>query len=295
MYYIQEADKLSKIENIIKKVNIQGNKLIVPITKEKIECRKYGNEKNEHKKAIKLAKKIVETLENTNSRKIVLSNNIKEYTRFVDELYTYNIDIVDGKKMFSALSIEVMEYLIKKRNFDIESLRISILINDLTEWNLNNIQCILSKYLKVNIVTNNIDKFKHLQEKQLSERGLVIAVGNNKKKGIIKSDMILNFDFPTELINKYQIKQNATIINFQGNVTIQKKSFEGLNINDYNININNIVRQELKLNEDDIDKYKENEIYEVVNVIGKRFSDVRKNIEKDRVRIKYLKANKTRI
>ena len=51
----------------------------------------------------------------------------------------------------------------------------------------------------------------------------------------MKSQIILNIDFPKELINKYNIQDEAIIVNVKGTVKINKKRFNGLNINDYEI------------------------------------------------------------
>ena len=52
----------------------------------------------------------------------------------------------------------------------------------------------------------------------------------------MKSQIILNIDFPQELINKYNIYDDAVIVNLKGNIKINKKRFNGLNINNYEIN-----------------------------------------------------------
>ena len=73
----------------------------------------------------------------------------------------------------------------------------------------------------MNIVTNNIEKFKKLEDK-IMENGIMITIGNNKKKSLMKSKIILNIDFPNELINKYMIKEDAIIINVPGKVKINR-------------------------------------------------------------------------
>ena len=75
----------------------------------------------------------------------------------------------------------------------------------------------------MNIVTNHIEKFKKLEDKFM-ENGIMITIGNNKKKSLMKSKIILNIDFPNELINKYMIKDDAIIINVPGKAKINMKS-----------------------------------------------------------------------
>ena len=52
----------------------------------------------------------------------------------------------------------------------------------------------------------------------------MITINNNKKKSLTKSDIILNIDFPNELINKYRIAENANIINIKGETKIKQKT-----------------------------------------------------------------------
>ena len=61
----------------------------------------------------------------------------------------------------------------------------------------------------------------------------MITVTNNKKKSLMRSKIILNVDFKTNEINKYNIPDDSIIVNFKGDVDINKKRFNGLNINDY--------------------------------------------------------------
>ena len=100
---------------------------------------------------------------------------------------------------------------------------------------LENIKEIVKEYKKINIVTNHIEKFKKIEKQILEKEGIMLVISNNRRKSLLKSKIILNIDFPTELINKYQIYEEAIIVNLKGNVKIEKKRFNGININDYEI------------------------------------------------------------
>ncbi len=104
---------------------------------------------------------------------------------------------------------------------------------------MHNIRKIAKEYKRVNIITNHISKFKNIEKQILENEGIMITVVNNKRKSLVKAKIILNVDFPTELINKYNIYEEAIIINLQGNVKINSKRFNGININDYEITYSN--------------------------------------------------------
>ena len=77
-------------------------------------------------------------------------------------------------------------------------------------------------------------KFKKL-EKKLDEEGIIITITNNKNKRLVKSQIILNIDFPKEILNQFTLLDQATIINLEGDMSIKKKRFNGQIINDIEI------------------------------------------------------------
>lgn len=277
MYYIQEADKPSKIFEFFNIIKVQDDKIILPIN-EKI--------KNQ-KRAEKLAMKTKNMLRQSNCNKIIISKKIKEQEQYMNYLYTYNLDIVDGKWLFEVLSDKILDYAVSKRNLKKEDIQLSILVNDLSDIMLEKIKVLIKQYKKVNIVTNHIGKFKKIEEQVLSKDGIMITVTNNKKKSIIKSKLILNVDFPEELINKYKIYDEAIIINIKQNVRIKSKRFNGICINDYEIKF----KKELDYDNDKINKYNNKYIYEAQIYKKQPINNIMRKIDKDKVEIAKLIAN----
>lgn len=279
MYYVQETDKPNFLFKLFNIVRLQEDKIILPIGKEKIKS----------KRAEKLAKKTKKILGKTNCNKIVLSKMMKTQENYKNYLYSYNINIVEGRWLFEVLSKQILEYVIKKEKMKKEETRLSILVNEITDNFLQNIKEIVKQYKSVNIVTNHIEKFKRIEEKILQEDGIMITVTNNKKKSLAKSEIILNVDFPTELINQYYIYEEAIIINLRGNVKINRKRFNGININDYKMKFN-------YLDEFDYDKnnlYDKKDIYEAQIYQKQPYQEIIKRIKKDKVKIVGLIGNKT--
>lgn len=279
MYYVQEADKpnyMLKLFNIIK---LKDDKIILPVQSEEISL----------KKAEKLAKKTKKILDKTNCNKIILSKEIKKQENFKNYLYSDQVNIVDGKWLFEILSYQAVEYIIKKQNMKKEEITVSVLVNDITNNLLENIKKIIREYKRVNIITNHINKFKNVETKILEQEGIMITVTNNKKKSLSKSKIILNVDFPTELINKYSIYEKAIIINIKGKVEINSKRFNGININDYEISFKD-------LEDFDYDKkilYEKKHIYEAQILKNQPFKYIEERIRNDRVEIIRMKGNRT--
>ena len=175
---------------------VKEDKIILPIGQEEIKA----------KKAEKLAQKTVKILEKTNSKKIVLSKQISKQEEYTNFLHSYGAKTIEGKWLFKALTLKVLDYIVEKKRLKKEELQIAILINEIEPNMLENIKEIVKQYKRVNIVTNHFEKFKKIEQQIFDEYGIMITVTNNKKRSLAKSQIILNVDFPKELINKIKEK-----------------------------------------------------------------------------------------
>ena len=150
---------------------------------------------------------------------------------------------------------------------------------------------IVKEYKKINIVTNHIEKFKKIEKQILEKEGIMLVISNNRRKSLLKSKIILNIDFPTELINKYQIYEEAIIVNLKGNVKIEKKRFNGININDYEI----CFKYEDEFDFEKKEKYNKKDIYEAKIIKKQPYKFIMKRIDEDQVKIIELVGNKSTI
>ncbi len=275
MFYIEKTDKPSWLERKLNLIKVQENTIILPIDKN-------TNEKQIEKIATK-TNKIIKKY--STSKKIVLSKEMCKEQKYINYLNTYGLEIQDGKWLFEILLPEITEYIVNKKK--IEKTNISIMINDLTDLEFENIKILARKYKSINIVTNHIEKFKKLEEQLQENEGIIITITNNKKRSLMKSQIILNIDFPKELINKYNMQDEAIIVNVRGNVKINKKRFNGLNINDYEIDFRDDKKNNKALN----DKFYLKDLYQAGLYKKQRISEIKKKIQVDKVIIKKLILN----
>ena len=184
------------------------------------------------------------------------------------------------------LIFDILEYVIKKLKIKKDDIKLGILVNDISDLAIYAIVELVKKYKNVKIVTNHINSFKNIEEKISEKYGILISVGNNKRKVLSKTNIILNLDFPTELINRFKINSESTIINFKGNVKIKDKRFNGLNINDYEIDWKEQVNT---------DKFYTKDLYEAIQYKNQPIEEILRKLKRDNIKIKKLIAQNTTI
>lgn len=280
MYYIQEIDKPNFLFSFFNIVKLEDDKIILPIA---------NNEKITLKKAQKLAENTNKILKKAHGNQVVVSKLIKNQEEYLNYLNSYNIRIVQGKWLFELLANDVLEYIVDKKRLKKEQIKVSILVNDMSDIMLENIKQIIRQYKRVNIVTNHLERFKKLEEQVLEEEGIMITVSNNKKKSLAKSEIILNVDFPTELINKYNLYEQAIIVNIKSDVEINKKRFNGININDYEIQFKDF--EDFDYDKDNL--YDKKDLYEVMSYKKQPYIYIRRKVISDKVKIIKLVGNRS--
>lgn len=279
MFYIEENKNINWFEKKLKLIKVIDNTMQIPSLKDMNE-----------KEIEKIASKTCKTLKRfSNSNKIVISKQVKENIKYINLLNTYGMDISDGKWLFEILLTDITEYIIVKTKM--EKINISILINDLNEIEIENIKILAKKYKNLNIVTNHIEKFKNICEQLEKQEGIIITITNNKKKSLMRSNIILNVDFPNELINKYRINENSVIVNVKGKILIKEKRFNGLNIHDYEIDFREDKKEEHFLS----GEYMLKDIYESNLYKKQNFYNIRDVLKLDKVIIKKLKLNNSNL
>ena len=283
--YIKERKKSkNKFENIkikfkyiVNKIDIENieDKTIyyLPIFKEN-KLSKY--------KTKKLVNRLIKMLDEIWTNKVVLSESLSQNELFKNCLYSNNINILNGRFLFKNLYNNIIEYILNIKKEEIQSNQIWITVNDFTTINKEIIIDIGKRVKRLNIVTNNIDKCKDIESYLYNEYGIVLNISNNKNISLSKAKIILNLDFPQELINKYKINTKAIIINILGNIEIKSKKFSGINVNNYNINIPKQYQ---------LEGFKNEEVYESI-VYNLNFNEIQERLNKDKIKIKYLIGNR---
>ena len=262
--------KIKKIFNIVEFSEDNGKTTItLPL---------FKSNKIRNKKIIKIAKRINKKLYDNNIENVVLSNYLEENEILKQKLYCQNINILDGRYLFYLLIPEIIEYILKRQKVKLQNGEVTLLINDFTKNNAKIITYIAQNVKRVNIVTNHSNKFKKIEDYLYNELGVILNITNNNSKSLSNANLIINIDFPEEIINKYEINSNAIIVNIFNEIKIRAKKFNGININYYKA----CIPKEYQ-----IDGFQNNLVYES-SIYKYSYENARKDIIANKIRIKKL-------
>lgn len=111
---------IKRIFNIVKIDNIKGKTIFyLPI---------YQNNRLSKYRIKKISKKIINLLKKEGISDIVLSNYLETVDLLKNNLYSNNLNILDGRYLFKCLSYKVIEYIFKLKKKTMK-LRRSFIVN----------------------------------------------------------------------------------------------------------------------------------------------------------------------
>lgn len=251
VFLIEKVGKASFLKKIFKPIEIKEDRIL-------LNCEDRNLKFYKKNKIVKNIRKILGF-----NNKIILSKDLKQDKDFENLLYSNGFDIIKGRKLFKLLINELIDNICKENKIKSEEARISITINEVNSFAVKLIEDLSKKFKMLNIVTNHINHFKKMEEQLWTENGIIITVTNNKRKALIKSDIILNVDFPEEGINRYAINDNGILINLEEKVKIKKKRFNGKIINEYKIKLRKGSNIAFSLEKVEYEKYDLEDLAEI--------------------------------
>ena len=264
-YYIEKMDK-HKI--IGRKIQLENDNIKIYMDLEK------------GKNTRKLVKRLL--LNETNN--VVIDKELITCEKLINLLKSNDIKIFDGKWLEKYLILDILEYIINKKQIIKAETEIAITANEITDLLIEMIKILSKQYKKLTIVTNHIEKLRKIEKEIKEKEGILIILSNNKNKSLLKSPIIINMDFNQELINQYRIYEEAIIINAEENIRIDAIRFNGIVINDYEIEIG---RKEFIWREG-IEKYRQRDLIEAELYVRDTYKNIRKKIQKNNIKIKEL-------
>lgn len=243
------------------------------------------SEKNQERLADKIAKRLYDKP----NQNLVLAHDLN-LPGFKNYLYSQNCNILDGRWLFTYLLPQVINYVAEKQEIDSKTLEVSMMINDNSESNLKTIIEIAQNVKMMNIITNDIEKFRRIEEYLYENKGIIVRLTNNRKKALLKSSLILNIDLPEEVVNEYVIPKKAILVNISEKITILSKRFSGINSNYYRISLPEKYKNWFEENNIYQD-FDEAVLYESVLYKRGSYESIEKEIKENESKIKCLVGN----
>lgn len=261
-------EKMDKPNWKMRKIKILQDNCIISLNLEK--------EKN--------IKKLVKKLLKNEVVSVVLSKELCNNKNLMNALNANGINIFDGRWLEKYLSIQILDYIVMQKGIKKEETEIAVTVNQITDFSIEIIKILSKQYKRLTVVTSQIDKLRKIEKEIYDKEGILIVIANNQKKSLLKPQIILNVDFCKEMLNKYRINENAIIINLEGSMKIEEKRFNGININDYEIEVG---REEIIWREN-MKNFKTKDLLETVLYMKDTFENICKKIRKNKVSIKEL-------
>ena len=229
-------------------------------------------------------KKLEQKLLQMNSKTVCLSKKLEKNDILKNFLNEKNKDILDGKWLFSYLVEHILAYIEKQTEENILEQEIAILTNEIDEKIAGWIIKLACKYKRIELITKEPLKFKKLEEHLYNEYGIELNITYNERKSLKNAGIVLNFNFVEEALNKFSISKNAIIINFEQEIAIENRSFNGIIVNGYHIHLpTNYFKYVIPFQ-----KFSSNLIYESLIYKKTNFNNVLKQISDDNVELHYL-------
>ena len=237
----------------------------------------YANLEKE-RNIIKVIKKLIKN----GTTNVVLSKELCENRDLINAINSSGIDIFDGRWLEKYLVFEILDYVIKQIGLKKEEIEFAITTNEITDISIEIIRTLATQYRRLTVVTNHIEKLKKIEKEIYEKHGVLIVISNNQKKSLLRPRIIINLDFNKEVLNRYKINEKAIIINLEGNMKIESKRFNGININDYEIEVG---KEEIVWREN-AKKFKNKDLLEAIMYMKDSFNNIRNKISKNKISIK---------
>lgn len=225
---------------------------------------------------------------------VVFAEDLKE----VEELFqmrAIQIGIIKGKKIMESMKLEIMQYIFRIQNRNMKQDDIHIVIHKEPSLNLNFIGEMIENFKTVNIVTNDIERFKSIQENLYDNEDILISVSNNKKKALKKAKYIMNVNLNKKELEKYKINRHAILIHLREVVKYGDNTFDGINVNGIKIHVPDEIleKYETVMRESNFDyaQLYESFLYHKLSNI----EVVEKHIKQDEIKVEALIGNNGKI
>ena len=182
------------------------------------------------KKKNRVKNKLVKYINKFKIDTLVFSEDLKEYKEEICKMMQDYIVVINGRKVMEFLQFDIMKYILEMQNKDIRQEEVYIIFKKDNSLDLNFLKIFIENFRMTNIVTNDLERLKNVQDNLLYNDNILISVSNNKKKALKRAKYILNVNLSKEELEKYRINREDIIVNIKEDVQYDDISFAGINV-----------------------------------------------------------------
>lgn len=184
-------------------------------------------------------------------------------------------NIVTGRKLMHYMNYEILQYILRIQETNMKQEDVFFLIKKDDSLDLQFLSRFVENCKTVNIVTNDIERFKKVQDNLYHKENILISVSNNKSKSLKRARYVLNVNMGQKELEKFKINRDAIIINFKESILYRNPTFNGININYFQICMPDEYIEQLEpVNE--LEEFDTTRLYEAI--LFKKVENVKKKI-----------------
>lgn len=269
---------------------------------------------DKEKKMDKVIKRLMLQIKKAKIEKLVFSDECIGYLfyqKILQSCMIEKIEVLNGRQLIRYMDFDILEYILKLQNTQMKQEDVFFLIKKENNLDLQFLSRFIENCKTVNIVTNDLKRFKTVQENLYEKENILISVSNHKTKSLKRAKYIFNVNMEKQDLEKYTINRNAIIVQLKSDIKYQSNMFQGINVNGMEIEVPEEVLEEYEKIEG-IEAFSHIRLYESIllrkiarekkksvmltkSELAKRKNIVADMIHEDGIKIKSLIGNNGKI
>lgn len=215
-------------------------------------------------------------------KNICVSNRLLENPDFLTFASTSSLKVMDGRWLFKNIIDQVVEFIAETKHEKLENKEISILCNKLDDTMMEKIKELCVKVKVCNILTSQMKQFQKMEQEIYRNHGVILNISSNYKKALLKSSMIINFDFSKkDLEKKCMFAKDSILINVKEDVAISKKYWEGKNITFFEMDL----PEKYETYKEQLEGFDSSILYESLIYKNTNYRNIKKELAEDDAKI----------
>lgn len=246
-------------------------------------CAEKGDVINE-----RMLQKILDIMNEKDIDTIVCADALQRNELFMKWVNKNNCNVLDGSWLMKFLMCDILEKIAYIKNIRIDSMEVSVFIKNFSDYHIEEIKVIAKRCKVLNIITDNVRKFEYVEKLLNEECGVMVNITGNIEKSSKRADVIFNFDFAKDELDKCNMKKNSIVVQMNREEYIRK---DGIVIRFFKLNLP--IRYDEKFAR--FNHFNEEILYESIVYYKNSFKNIMAILRQDNVNIRYFIGNNGKI